>query len=52
MVFGIHNLFLVSEIPLILYDCQFDNVKWHWDKDCHRITLMQLQGQWAELAAK
>ncbi|CAF3927673.1 unnamed protein product [Rotaria magnacalcarata] len=41
------NYQLASELPLVLFDCQFDGVDWICDQASLRITICHLQRHWA-----
>ncbi|CAF4111480.1 unnamed protein product [Rotaria magnacalcarata] len=41
------NYQIASELPLVLFDCQFDGVDWICDQASLRITICHLQRHWA-----
>ncbi|CAF4169010.1 unnamed protein product [Rotaria sp. Silwood2] len=41
------NYQIASELPLILFDCQFNGVDWICDQACLRITICHLQRHWS-----
>ncbi|CAI9609852.1 unnamed protein product [Staurois parvus] len=43
---------MAVEFPLVLYDCQFDEVDWVSEKDVHTITMSHLQRMWTQEAMK
>ncbi|XP_013409956.1 tRNA pseudouridine(38/39) synthase isoform X2 [Lingula anatina] len=43
---------MASEIPLILYDCDYEGLNWHYETDCHEETIKHLQTLWTEQTVK
>ena len=41
------NYQIASELPLVLFDCQFDGVEWICDQSVLRLTICHLQRHWA-----
>ncbi len=41
------NYQIASELPLVLFDCQFDGVQWICDQSTLRLTIHHLQRHWA-----
>ncbi|CAF0906554.1 unnamed protein product [Adineta ricciae] len=41
------NYQIASELPLILFDCQFNNVEWICDHSSLRMTIAHLQRHWS-----
>ncbi|XP_064896677.1 tRNA pseudouridine(38/39) synthase isoform X2 [Columba livia] len=43
---------MAVEFPLVLHDCQFENLRWIYDQDVHEFTVSHLQQLWAAHAVK
>ncbi|XP_040297067.1 tRNA pseudouridine(38/39) synthase [Bufo bufo] len=43
---------MAVEFPLVLYDCEFDDVEWIGEKDLQSITVSHLQRLWTREAVK
>lgn len=43
---------MASEIPLILYDCRFESLKWQFPPDQLAFTTELFQGTWTDLAVR
>ncbi|XP_069840877.1 tRNA pseudouridine(38/39) synthase isoform X2 [Dendropsophus ebraccatus] len=43
---------MAVEFPLILYDCQYDEVEWRAERDLHSVTVSHLQRLWTREAVK
>lgn len=41
-----------SEMPLVLFDCQFDGVEWICDQASLRVTICHLQRQWTSFQVR
>ncbi|CAF1392575.1 unnamed protein product [Adineta steineri] len=41
------NYQIASELPLVLFDCQFNDVNWICDQNALRITICHLQRHWS-----
>lgn len=41
------NYHIASELPLVLFDCQFENVEWICDQPALRLTICHLQRHWS-----
>jgi tRNA pseudouridine38/39 synthase len=41
------NYQIASELPLVLFDCQFDNIEWICDQSSLRLTICHLQRYWS-----
>lgn len=41
------NYQIASELPLVLFDCQFDGVQWIYDENGLRLTICHLQRHWS-----
>jgi tRNA pseudouridine38/39 synthase len=41
------NYQIASELPLVLFDCEFDAVEWICDQSALRLTICHLQRHWA-----
>jgi tRNA pseudouridine38/39 synthase len=41
------NYQIASELPLVLFDCQFNGVQWICDQSTLRLTICHLQRHWA-----
>ena len=48
-----HEMSLCTELPLILFDCEFGGeVDWVYEADCHEDNIQHLQQTWAQHAIK
>ncbi|OXB81230.1 UNVERIFIED_CONTAM: hypothetical protein H355_014274 [Colinus virginianus] len=43
---------MAVEFPLVLYDCEFENVQWHYDREVQEFNVTHLQQLWASHAVK
>ncbi|XP_065594377.1 tRNA pseudouridine(38/39) synthase [Cyrtonyx montezumae] len=43
---------MAVEFPLVLYDCEFENIQWHYDREVHEFNVTHLQQLWASHAVK
>ncbi|XP_050414475.1 tRNA pseudouridine(38/39) synthase [Patella vulgata] len=43
---------MASDLPLVLYDCQFDDLEWIYEVDVHNYNLCHLQQLWAQYSIK
>ncbi|NXX20279.1 PUS3 synthase, partial [Podargus strigoides] len=43
---------MAVEFPLILYDCEFENLQWHYDREVQEFNVTHLQQLWANHAIK
>ncbi|XP_075034821.1 tRNA pseudouridine(38/39) synthase [Mixophyes fleayi] len=43
---------MAVEFPLVLYDCQFDDIEWIGEKDLQAVTVSHLQRLWTQEAVK
>jgi tRNA pseudouridine38/39 synthase len=41
------NYQIASELPLVLFDCQFDSIEWIYDQSALRLTICHLQRHWS-----
>ena len=41
------NYQIASELPLVLFDCQFNNIDWIYDQSSLRLTICHLQRHWS-----
>lgn len=41
------NYQIASELPLVLFDCQFDDINWICDENSLRLTICHLQRHWS-----
>ncbi len=39
---------MASELPLVLYDCEFDDIEWLTDTECQLHNIQKLQKVWAQ----
>ena len=37
---------MASELPLVLYDCEFENINWIHDSNCIKLAVKTLQSHW------
>ncbi|NXY51537.1 PUS3 synthase, partial [Ceuthmochares aereus] len=43
---------MAVEFPLVLYDCEFENLQWLYDREVHEFNVTHLQRLWANHAVK
>lgn len=43
---------MAMEFPLVLYDCEFENIQWHYDREVQEFNVTHLQQLWASYAVK
>ncbi|XP_040508009.1 tRNA pseudouridine(38/39) synthase isoform X1 [Gallus gallus] len=43
---------MAVEFPLVLYDCEFENIQWHYDREVQEFNVTHLQQLWASYAVK
>ncbi|XP_069737997.1 tRNA pseudouridine(38/39) synthase-like isoform X1 [Phaenicophaeus curvirostris] len=43
---------MAVEFPLVLHDCEFENVQWLYDREVHEFNVTHLQRLWANHAVK
>ncbi|NWW98993.1 PUS3 synthase, partial [Caloenas nicobarica] len=43
---------MAVEFPLVLHDCEFENLRWIYDRDVQEFTVSHLQQLWAAQAVK
>ncbi|XP_053551287.1 LOW QUALITY PROTEIN: tRNA pseudouridine(38/39) synthase [Bombina bombina] len=43
---------MAVELPLVLYDCHFDDVQWVTEKEAHGVTVSHMQRLWSQEAIK
>ncbi|XP_068274502.1 tRNA pseudouridine(38/39) synthase isoform X2 [Nyctibius grandis] len=43
---------MAVEFPLVLYDCEFENLRWLYDRDVQEFNVTHLQQLWANHAVK
>ncbi|XP_061870057.1 tRNA pseudouridine(38/39) synthase isoform X2 [Colius striatus] len=43
---------MAVEFPLVLYDCEFENLQWIYDREVQEFNVTHLQQLWAEHAVK
>lgn len=43
---------MAHEIPLILFDCEFENTNWFTDEESVKALIISLQEQWSFLSIK
>lgn len=41
------NYSIASELPLVLFDCQYENIEWIIDQSALRLTICHLQRHWS-----
>lgn len=43
---------MAVEFPLVLYDCEFENLQWLYDREVQEFNVTHLQQLWANHAVK
>lgn len=43
---------MAVEFPLVLYDCEFENIQWIYDRNVQEFNVTHLQQLWANHAVK
>lgn len=43
---------MAVEFPLVLYDCEFENIQWIYDREVQEFNVTHLQQLWASHAVK
>lgn len=43
---------MAVEFPLVLYDCEFENLQWIYDREVQEFNVTHLQQLWANHAVK
>lgn len=43
---------MAVEFPLVLYDCEFENIQWIYDREVQEFNVTRLQQLWANHAIK
>ncbi|NWH70636.1 PUS3 synthase, partial [Piaya cayana] len=43
---------MAVEFPLVLHDCEFENIQWLYDREVHEFNVTHLQRLWANHAVK